>query len=127
MLAEDHPASIHKFITALGGPRGFKEWRDCFASLLIGAAKDHEDLILPELANLVGNAESQVRLAAEGPLMLLNEFKIDRERMAAFFEGQLDEALALLSGYDGANPYALRARADAAAWLSERDSDASIH
>lgn len=36
-------------------------------------------------------------------------------------KGQIDEALTLLSGYDGANLYALRARVEASAWLSERN------
>ena len=125
VLAEEHPATILNFITTLNGPRGYEEWRNCFAPLLIGAAKDHGDLILPELANLVGDGESHVRQAWPGPPVFVNRYKIDRERMAALFQGQLDEALILLSGYDGANPYALRAKDDATAWLSDRDSGGS--
>ena len=125
VLAEEHPASILNFITTLTGPRGYEEWRECFAPLLIGAAKGHGDLILPELANLAGDQESHVRQAWPGPPVFFNRYKIDRERMAALFQGQIDEALILLSGYDGANPYALRAKDEASAWLSERDSGGS--
>ena len=125
VLAEEHPAAILDFITALNGPRGYEEWRDCFAPLLIGAAKDHGDLILPELAILAGDGEIQARRDWAVPLPFFSEYKIDRERMAAFFRGQLDEALTLLSGYDGANPHLLRAKDDAKAWLSERASGGS--
>ena len=125
VLAEEHPASILDFITTLNGPRGYEEWRKCFAPLLIGAAKDHGDLILPELANLVGDQESHARQVWPGPPVFLDRYKIDRERMAVLFQGQIDEALILLSGYDGANAYALRAKDDAAAWFSERDSRGS--
>ena len=125
VLAEEHPASILAFITTLNGPRGYEEWSKCFAPLLIGAAKDHGDLILPELANLAGDEESHTRQAWPGSPVFFNRYKIDRERMAALFQGQIEEALILLSGYDGANPYALRAKDEASAWLSERDSGGS--
>ena len=121
MLAEEHPASILKFITTLNGPRGYEEWRKCFAPLLIGAAKDHGDLILPELANLVGDQDSHATQAWPEPPVFVSRYKIDRERMATLFQEQIDEALILLSGYDGANPYALRAKDDASAWFSERN------
>ena len=122
VLSEEHPAAILKFITALNGPRGYEQWRDCFAPLLIEAARDHGDLILPEIAILAGDDESQEPRVWAVPIVFLNEFKIDRMRMAAFFQGRLDEALVLLSGYDGDKPYALRAKDNATAWLSERDS-----
>lgn len=125
VLAEEHPASILNFITTLTGPRGYEEWRECFAPLLIRAAKGHGDLILPELANLAGDQESHVRQAWPGPPVFFDRYKIDRERMGDLFQGQIDEALILLSGYDGANPYALRAKDEASAWLSERDSGGS--
>lgn len=125
VLAEEHPASILNFITTLNGPRGYEEWRKCFAPLLIEAAKDRGDVILPELANLGGDQESHAMQAWPGPPVFVSRYKIDRERMAALFQGQIDEALILLSDYDGANPYALRAKDDASAWLSERDSGGS--
>ena len=125
VLAEEHPASILKFITTLNGPRGYEEWRKCFAPLLIGAAKDHGDLILPELANLVGDQDSHATQAWPEPPVFVSRYKIDRERMATLFQEQIDEALILLSGYDGANPYVLRAKDDALAWFSERNSGGS--
>ena len=125
VLSEEHPASILNFIATLNGPRGYEEWGKCFAPLLIGAAKDHADLILSELAILVGDEESHERQASLRSPVFFNRYKIDRERMATFFEDQIDEALVLLSGYDGANPYASRAKDDASAWLSERDSGGS--
>ncbi len=125
VLAEEYPGSILSFIATLNGPRGYEEWGKCFAPLLIGAAKDHADLILPELAILVGDEESHERQAWPRSPVFFNRYEIDRGRMATFFQEQIDEALILLSGYDGANPYALRATDDASAWLSERDSSGS--
>jgi len=77
-------------------------------------------VILPEVANLLGDEESSRRTADAGPPRFLARYSIDRDRAAAVLGGTLDEVLALVTEYEGSDVYVVRARDEASAWLMER-------
>jgi hypothetical protein len=92
--------------------------------MLVEAGKFAAETITPELAMLAGEGNS-LTIAAGGvyPPIFLNPYKIDREGMSALFGDRLDEALALLTDYQGDNAYTLRAKDAAKDWLDERGQD----
>ena len=83
--------------------------------------KSDPEIIVPEIANLAGDEQSGTVAASTGyPPVFIYRYKIDRERMTALFGERLNEALTLLTEYDGDNAYAVRAKNDAKSWLVER-------
>ncbi|MYC67548.1 MAG: hypothetical protein F4X12_14560 [Acidobacteriia bacterium] len=98
----------------------FAVWRDYLAPILIEGADIEPAIVLPEVANLIATEASTVRAAGVDPPIFVNRYEIDRERCAALFGEYLDVVLERLAAYDGADPYASRAREDSARWLGER-------
>ncbi len=102
----------------------FAEWREHISPLLLEGSRQRPEVFLPELANMAGDRESSLVAAANDyPPIFAGRYRIDRERFEALFGNHSEEALRLLAEYDGQNPYALRAIADARAWLAERELD----
>ena len=125
VLTPEVPFLIGRLITQTGSDANlaaFEAWSDYLPVVLIAAAKTHPDLLIAELANLAGTAESSA-IADQGyPPQFINRFKIDRARMTALFADRLDEALELLANYTGENAYAVRPIDAARAWIDERRS-----
>ena len=123
-LNPEHPYQVGRFITQTGRQSDaatFGRWRDYFSAILIDGARRSPDVVMPEIANLAGDAESGMVAAKEQyPPAFINRYRIDRERMEALFGGDLNEVLALLAEYAGENPWALRAKDEATTWLQER-------
>jgi hypothetical protein len=123
VLWKDRPYTILRLITQSGeqtAPAMFAEWRDFIAPLLIEGGNIDPETIIPELSNLVGDAESGIVAAKDQyPPIFANRYRLDRERMSALFGPSLDEALALLADYDGDNAYALRSKDEAQKWREE--------
>jgi hypothetical protein len=124
VLTSEHPYLIGRLITQTGGDpslAAFEAWRDHLPALLIDGAKRYPELLMPELANLVGDEQSGiVDAGGEYPPTFINRYGIDRARMTALFGDPLDDAIALLANYTGDNAYAVRAIDAAKAWLLER-------
>ena len=123
-LNPEHPYQVGRFITQTGrqiDAATFGQWRDYFSAILIDGARRNPDVVMPEIANLAGDAESGMVAAKEQyPPAFINRYRMDRERMEALFGGDLNQVLALLAEYTGENPWALRAKDEATAWLQER-------
>lgn len=124
VLSPQYPYSVLLLITQFGAETdisAYRAWQDYLPPILIDGARQKPEVVIPELANLVGDEQSGYRAGEpENPPVFLRRYKINRERMTVLFEHSLDEALALLAEYDGKNPYAVRAKQDAALWLKER-------
>lgn len=75
----------------------------------------HPEFVVPEVANIAGDAESSMVAAGdEYPPVFVNRYRIDRDRMLALFGDELvNQALTLLAEDRGENPYAMRARDEA--------------
>ena len=124
VLTSRYPYQIGRFITATGRHSDvgvFARWQEFFAPVLLDGAQRHPELVLPEIANLAGDSESNLIAARdEGPPIFVNRYKMDREITEALFGDTLHQVLVLLAGYTGDNPWAARATREAAAWLQER-------
>ena len=127
-LKSDEPYQIGRLVTQTGSDRSLaalEAWRDYLPAVLIEGANKHPELVIPELANLVGDEQSgMVAAGGEYPPRFINRYGIDRARMAALFGDKLDEALSLLVNYRGDNAYAVRAIQAAREWSDERRSSA---
>ena len=124
VLTPQHPYSILLLITQFGKETdisAYRAWQDYLPPILIDGARQQSEIVVPELANLVGNEQSAHRsVGPQYPPVFLQRYKIDRDRMTALFGERIEDALSLLAEYDGTNPYARRAKDDASAWLAER-------
>ena len=98
----------------------FASWRDHLGPILAEGVEIEPELVLPEVANLIATDASTNRVAGADPPVFVNPYHIDRERSDALFGEVLDVVLQRLVVYDGADPYASRAREEAARWLEER-------
>lgn len=99
----------------------FEAWRRHLPPILIDGARNHPEIVVPELANLVCDEQSgMVAAGTRYPPVFLNPYRIDRDRMAALLGDHLDEALARMAEYAGENAYAVRAKDAAKSWLEER-------
>ena len=126
-LSEDSPYRISSIIRKTGAGQGtapFEMWGKHLAPILVGGAKNHPEQVLPELANLLGAADSHERIYGREPPDFTNPYTIDRARAEALLGGFLDDALVQLASYEGKNPYARRATRAAASWLQERGDKA---
>jgi len=123
-LTSDEPYQIGRLVTQTGSDRSLaavEGWCDYLPAVLIEGANKHPELLIPELANLVGDEQSgMVAAGGEYPPRFINRYGIDRARMSALFGDRLDEALALLANYSGDNAYAVRAIEAARTWIDER-------
>ena len=124
VLTPHHPYSVMRLITQTDvetGASAYRAWQDHLPAVLIEGARRDSEIVVPELANLAGDEQSGHRaVGPQYPPVFLRRYKIDRARMPLLFVERLDEALTLLAEYDGNNPYAVRAKGDAALWLKER-------
>lgn len=129
VLTSNEPYQIGRLVTQTGSDRSLtalEQWRDYLPAVLIEGAKKHPDLLMPELANLVGDEQSgMVAAGGEYPPKFINRYGIDRARMTALFGDRLGEALALLANYGGDNAYAVRAIEAARKWIDERRGGAA--
>ena len=126
-LSEESPYRISSIIRKTGPGQGtlpFETWGKHLAPILVDGAKNHPEQFLPELANLLGAADSHERTYGREPPEFTNPYKIDRARAEALLGGFLDDALVKLASYKGKNPYARRAKKEAAAWLQEPHDNA---
>ena len=100
----------------------FAEWRDYLGPILIGGAKTHPDVVLPEIANLAGDEQSGLVAGRDDyPPRFVHGYGINRERVLALFGEELtDRILEMIAGYRGDNPYVVRAIDAARQWQSER-------
>ena len=122
-LNEDSPYRVSSIIRQTGPEQGLPSlnaWGKHLAPILVDGARNHPRQFLPELANLLGTAGSHERAYRVEPPNFTNPYKMDRARAEALLGTCLDEALVMLADYKGKNPYARRARKEAAAWLQER-------
>ena len=103
----------------------FETWGKHLAPILVDGAKNHPEEFLPELANLLATPGSHERAFGKEPPDFTNPYEIDRARADALLGEFLDNALAGLAHYEGTNPYAQRARDEAAKWLQDRHGIAS--
>lgn len=125
VLTPKHPYQIGRLVTETGEhsePDTFAAWRDYLAPILIGGAVTQPELVLPEIANLAGDAESGMVAARDDyPPRFINRYRINRERVLALFGDELtNRVLELLAEYKGDNAYVVRAIDEAREWLAER-------
>jgi hypothetical protein len=123
-LTSEHPYLIVRLITQTGADpslKAFEAWSDYLPDLLIDGAQKNPELILPELANLVGDDQSgHVAAKGEYPPRFVSRYGIDRRRAMALFGSRVDDALSVLATYAGDNSYVTRTREAATSWLDER-------
>ena len=122
-LSKDHPKSIRTFIMTINGSNSFEEWGDYFAPLLIKSARLDPEIVLPQLVHLAVDDLPHIPVANAGSVDLYRQYQVDRDRLRAFFQEWLDDALTLLSQYMGTNVRALTAKEDAKKWLRDRATE----
>lgn len=124
VLTPREPYMIGRLITQTGADRraeAFEEWKDYLPNLLLDGSRTDPDVIVPEIANLVGDEQSGIVAAGnEYPPIFINRYAIDRARMTAVFGERVDEVLNVLASYQGNDAYAARARDAAKVWLDEQ-------
>ena len=106
------------------GTSAFDAWSKHLAPILASGARNHPEEFLPELANLVGTSASNTRTSGQYPPTFKHTYEMDRDRARVLLRGFLDDALVELAAYEGKNPYARRAKKEAAAWLRELHDNA---
>ena len=130
ITTSDHPYQVYRLVTETGRQADaatFAAWRDYLAPVLIDGGRKYPDAVIPEIANLVMDSQSGLLAARdEYPPAFINAYRIDPDRAEAFFGDRLGEALELLAGYPGDNAWAVRAKAEAAAWLVARKSPSNV-
>ena len=94
-------------------------WREQLGPALAHGARTHPDIILAEVANLLGDEESGRSTTDLETPRFLGRYAIDRGRAEAVLGGALDDVLALVAEYEGSNLYVMRAKEEAARWLRE--------
>lgn len=122
ILTSEMPYQVGALVTDGGerrGDREFEEWREYLAPILVQGATRSPELVLPEVANMVGDERSGVTAGPAHAPVFVNRYKIVRARMTAVFGNRLREMLSLLANYDGDNPYVVRAKPEAQSWLDE--------
>ena len=123
ILDPEDPYGVGAMVVATAAGEGgtaFEAWREQLAPALANGARTHPEVVLPEVANLLGDEESSRRTAGADPPRFLARYSINRDRATAVLGGALDEVLALVSEYEGNDVYVVRAKDEAGAWLMER-------
>ena len=117
------PWSVDRFVLCVaegGSGVALETWREHLAPALVRAARTHPEILLPELANLLGDRESSRRVAGSGPTEFVGRYAIERDRAEAVLGDSLDLVLELIAEYEGGSVYVVRAREAASVWLQER-------
>ena len=60
------------------GGADLETWREHLAPALVRAARTHPEIILPELANLLGDGESSTTVPDSDPPKFVRRYAIDR-------------------------------------------------
>jgi hypothetical protein len=124
VLTAVQPYSLLRLITQTGvdsSPAAFERWRDYLPPLVIDGGRTYPDVLIPEIANLVADDESGRLWTEDGdPPKFARRYAISGERARALFGDRLEEALELLAGYGGENPWAVRAKGPARSWIEEQ-------
>lgn len=85
VLSTKEPYGVGRLIfgTASGDRMAaLKIWREHLAPILADGARDHPEIILPELANLMGTNESGMTYAESDPPIFVKPYVIHREEAA---------------------------------------------
>jgi hypothetical protein len=124
ILTATKPYLILRLITQTGSDvstNAFAAWSDYLPGVLIEGARKNPEVMVPEIATLVGDEQSGATAVGGGyPPIFINRYKIDQARVTTLFGDFLDEALTLLADYAGDNAYAVRAKDAARIMLDER-------
>ena len=122
LLSSRDPRSLDRLILCMaegGNGVALETWREHLAPALVRAARTHAEIVLPELANFLGDEESS-RTAGSDPADFVGRYAIERDRAEAVLGDSLDAVLELIAEYGGGSVYVVRAREAASAWLRER-------
>ena len=123
LLSSRDPWSVGRLILCMaegGNGVALETWREHLAPALIRAARTHPEIVLPELANFLGDEESSRRTAGSDAADFVGRYAIERGRAEAVLGDSLDAVLELIAEYGGGSVYVVRAREAARAWLRER-------
>jgi hypothetical protein len=82
--------------------------------LIVAAAKDAEEQIVPDVAVMIGDTTHGFRSGR-----FEQQYKLKREWMSELFGNRTLEMLRILADYDGSHEYAIAAKEEARQWLSE--------
>ena len=123
LLNPRDPWSVGRFVLCMaegGSGVDLETWREYLAPALARAARTHPEIVLPELANFLGDEESSRRGVGSGPTEFVGRYAIERDRAEAVLGDSLDLVLELIAEYEGGSVYVVRAREAASVWLQER-------
>jgi hypothetical protein len=95
------------------------EW-DWLMPLIISAAATDPQMIVPDIAIMLGNVDHRFSHDDDGAR--LNEvYTLNRERVDALGAARADEIISILATYSGEDKYAIAAKSEAQKWQAERD------
>ena len=126
LLSPRNPWSVGRLVLCMASGEGgvdFRTWREHLAPALVKAARTQPEVVLPELANLLGDAESSRRAPDSDPPTFVRRYAIDRGLAEAVLGEALDDVLELVAEYGGSSVYVVRAKEAAGAWLRERQGE----
>jgi hypothetical protein len=122
-LYPKEPFQILRLITQTGENttrEAFSDWR-ALAPVLLDGARQHPEILIPELANLAGDRNSGTVGARDVyPPSFAYPYTMERKNVEALFGDRVDELLLLFVQYSGTNAWALRPKEEASKWLEEK-------
>ena len=128
LLSPTNSYGVCQFVFCMASDQGgaaLETWREHLAPALVTAARTHPEVILPELANLLGDEESSMRAPDSDPPTFVGRYAIDRERAQAVLGDTLDDVLESIAEYNGASVYVVRAKEAAGIWLRARRGEST--
>ena len=123
LLSSRDPWRVDRLVLCMaegGSGVDLETWREHLAPALVSAARTHPEIVLPELANFLGDEESSRRAARSSPADFAGRYAIERDRAEAVLGDSLDTVLELVAEYGSGSVYVVRAKEAASAWLRER-------
>ena len=115
------PNTIREFITrTIHDTVIAKEWRGVLGHLILSGVQIDSEIMIPQLVNLAADDHSTFEENLSQSSQPSNQYDVDRSRMTWLFQDQLDDALTVLTEYEGEDIHSIRARESARIWQSER-------
>ena len=107
-LSPRNPSSVDRFVLCMAaGEHGvaLDTWREQLAPALVRAARTDPDVILPELANLLGDEESNMTVPDSDPPTFVRRYAIDRDLAIGVLGDALDDVLRFVVEYTGSSVF----------------------
>ena len=123
LLSPGNPWCVSRLVLCMAaGESGvaLETWREQLAPELVRTARTDPEVILPELANLLGDTESSMTVPDSDPPTFVRRYAIDQRLAIGVLGDTLDDVLCLVAEYEGSNVYVVGAKEAARGWLRER-------